>query len=56
MTYYRKNSDNLPVGGYSNSSPLKTLLWQPVSASVDDAYNEWASGRLVDYYSGPIPR
>lgn len=52
MTYYRKNSDNLPVGGYSNSSPLKTLLWQPVSASVDDAYREWASGRLVDYYSG----
>lgn len=52
LNYYRKNSDNLPVGGYSNSSALKTLLWQPVSASVDDAYNEWASGRLVDYYSG----
>lgn len=26
LSYYRKNSDNLPVGGYSNSSPLKTLL------------------------------
>lgn len=52
LSYYRKNSDNLPVGGYSNSSPLKTLLWQPVSASARDAYNEWNSGRLVDYYSG----
>ena len=52
LNYYRKNSDNLPVGGYSNSSPLKTLLWQPVSASARDAYNEWKSGRLIDYYSG----
>lgn len=52
LSYYRKNSDNLPVGGYSNSSALKTLLWQPVSASARDAYNEWKSGRLIDYYSG----
>ncbi len=52
LNYYRKNSDNLPVGGYSNSSALKTLLWQPVSASARDAYNEWRSGRLIDYYSG----
>ena len=52
LNYYRKNSDNLPVGGYSNSSPLKTLLWQPVSASARDAYNEWKSGRLIDCYSG----
>ena len=52
LTYYRKDSDNLPVSGYSNSSPLKSLLWQPVSASADDLYNEWANGDIVSYNSG----
>ncbi len=52
VNYYRKNSDNLPIGGYSNSSPLKTLLWGPVSASVDDLYNEYANGLITDYFSG----
>lgn len=26
LTYYRKDSDNLPISGYSNSSPLKSLI------------------------------
>ena len=42
LTYYRKDSDNLPISGYSNSSPLKSLIWQPTSASVDDLYNDWS--------------
>ena len=52
LTYYRKDSDNLPISGYSNSSPLKSLIWQPTSASVDDLYNEWSSGLIRDYYAG----
>ena len=47
LTYYRKDSDNLPISGYSNSTPLKSLLWQPVSASVEDLYNEWKNGDIV---------
>ena len=52
LTYYRKDSDNLPISGYSNSTPLKSLLWQPVSASVEDLYNEWKNGDIVAWNSG----
>lgn len=46
VTYYRKNSDNLPSAGYSTSSPLYALIWNPSSSSVDDLYTEWKTGRI----------
>jgi len=51
VTYYRKNSDNLPMAGYNTSSPLYTLIWSPTSVSVDDYYNEYISGRINKIYS-----
>jgi TonB-linked SusC/RagA family outer membrane protein len=45
-TYYRKNSDNLPTTGYSNSSPLYTLMWNVTSIPIKSYYDEWASGRI----------
>ena len=53
-TYYRKDSENLPMSGYSAASPLYTLLWNNASIDVASYYDEWASGRLKmllkDYY------
>ncbi len=46
VTYYRKDSDNLPVTGYSAASPLYTLLLNNPGISVGSYYDEWASGRL----------
>lgn len=46
MTYYRKNSDNLPMSGYSTSSPLYTLIWAPAAVDIDDFKEEYFSGRL----------
>ena len=50
VTYYRKNSDNLPMSGYSTASPLYTLIWSPTSVSVNDYYNEYKSGRINKVY------
>lgn len=50
VTYLRKNSDNLPIAGYSNATPLKSLMWKPASVSVSDMYDEWASGRIDRYF------
>lgn len=46
VTYYRKNSDNIPMSGYSAASPLYTLLWNNSSISLDSYYDEWSTGRL----------
>ncbi|MCC8173636.1 MAG: SusC/RagA family TonB-linked outer membrane protein [Odoribacter sp.] len=46
VTYYRKNSDNLPMTGYSAASPLYSLLWGPNTIEIDQYKEEWASGRL----------
>lgn len=55
VTYYRKDSDNIPMSGYSAASPLYTLLWNNSSISLASYYDEWASGRLKsllhDYYT-----
>lgn len=52
FTYMRKNSDNLPVGGYSASSALKSIMWKNGAVGVDDMYNEYISGRIGDYFNG----
>lgn len=52
VTYYRKNSDNLPLPGYSNSTPLKSLMWKHAAISVDDMWNEYKSGRIYERQSG----
>ncbi|MCD8072922.1 MAG: TonB-dependent receptor plug domain-containing protein, partial [Alistipes sp.] len=48
VTYYRKDSDNLPTTGYSQASPLYALMWTVTSASTKDLYREWASGRIPE--------
>ncbi|MDO9634306.1 MAG: SusC/RagA family TonB-linked outer membrane protein [Paludibacter sp.] len=50
MTYYRKNSDNLPMSGYSTSSPLYTLIWAPAAVDVKDFQDEYFTGRLIDIH------
>lgn len=50
ITYLRKNSDNLPIAGYSNATPLKSLMWKPSSVSVTDMYDEYASGRIDRHF------
>lgn len=50
ITYLRKNSDNLPLGGYSNSTPLKSLMWKTPAVSVEDMYNEYKSGRITQHF------
>lgn len=50
VTYLRKNSDNLPIAGYSNATPLKSLMWKPSSISVNDMYNEYVSGRVDRHF------
>ncbi len=50
VTYYRKNSDNLPMSGYSTASPLYSLMWWPVSVSAADMKREYTSGRIRQMY------
>ena len=50
MTYYRKNSDNLPMSGYSTSSPLYTLIWAPAAVDIKDFRDEYFSGRLIQIH------
>lgn len=45
-TYNRKNSDNLPMSGYSTSSPLYSLIWVASMANINDFKDEYFSGRL----------
>lgn len=52
ITYARKNSDNLPVAGYNNSSPIKSLMWKQAAISVDDMRDEYNSTRIHDHYAG----
>ncbi len=50
VTYLRKNSDNLPIAGYNNATPLKSLMWKPSSISVNDMYDEYISGRIDKHF------
>lgn len=47
MTYYRKNSGNLPMSGYSSATPLYTLIWAPAAIDINDFKDEYFSGRLI---------
>lgn len=49
-TYSRRNSDNLPMSGYSTSSPLYSLIWVASNVSVEDFKDEYFSGRLKRLY------
>ncbi len=50
VTYYRKNSDNLPMSGYNPASPLYTLLWNPTVIGVDSYAREYANDRIRQMY------
>ena len=52
ITYLRKNSDNLPIAGYSNATPLKSLMWNNGAVSVRDHLEAYRSGRARRYYEG----
>ena len=53
LTYYRKNSDNLPMSGYSSKSPLYALIWSPAETSVEDYKNEYFNDRINYIYDNP---
>ncbi len=50
INYYRKNSDNLPISGYSDASPLKSLMWLPVSVTDRGVYEEYLYDRTNTYW------
>lgn len=50
VTYYTKNSDNLPMSGYSSATPLYTLIWAPAAVDVNDFKDEYFSGRLIQIH------
>lgn len=47
VTYYRKSSDNLPMSGYHNGSPLYTLMVTPSTISMANYRDEYNSGRIT---------
>ena len=50
INYYRKHSDNLPISGYNDSSPLKSLMWLPVSVTDEGVYSEYANNYTDRYW------
>lgn len=48
VTYYRKNSDNLPISGYNTASPLYALIWSANTTTPADYKAEYERG-MVDY-------
>lgn len=50
VTYYRKNSDNLPMSGYNPAAPLYTLLWNPTVIGVDSYAREYNNDRIRQMY------
>ncbi|MDR3297030.1 MAG: SusC/RagA family TonB-linked outer membrane protein [Prevotellaceae bacterium] len=46
LTYYRKDCDNQPVAGYSNTSPLRALIQMPANVDMSDIREEYFSGRI----------
>jgi len=45
VNYYNKQSDNLPMTGYSTSSPTYTLMWSRNNVDIDWYYDEWKNNR-----------
>lgn len=53
VNYYHRESDNLPVSGYSESSPMYALVWGYNSNSINDWKNEYFQGRFNEInYNG----
>lgn len=50
ITYYRKNSDNLPMAGYSTNSPLYALIWSPAETGIQDYKDEYFNDRINYIY------
>lgn len=52
LNYYHKGSDNLPVSGYDETSPMYALAWGYNSNSINEWKNEYFQGRFNDtnYY------
>ncbi len=46
LNYYRKNSDNMPVGGYDETNPMYQLVWGYNVNSIDDWKDEYFEGRF----------
>ncbi|MEN8248382.1 MAG: SusC/RagA family TonB-linked outer membrane protein [Bacteroidota bacterium] len=45
VNYYRKNSDNMPVGGYDENNAMYALTWGYNVNSINDWKNEYFEGR-----------
>jgi len=45
VNYYKKTSDNMPVGGYDETNPMYALVWGFSVNSIDDWKNEYFEGR-----------
>lgn len=46
VNYNHKGSDNLPVSGYDETSPMYALVWGYNSNSINDWKNEYFQGRF----------
>ena len=46
VNYIHKGSDNLPVSGYDESSPVYSLVWGYNNNSIKDWKNEYFNGRF----------
>lgn len=56
VTYYRKNSDNLPMAGYSSNSPLYALIWSPAETSIRDYKDEYFNNRINYIYENGLSK
>lgn len=45
VNYYHKGSDNMPVAGYDETSPMYALVWGYNSSSIEDWKNEYFENR-----------
>jgi len=46
VSYYRKDSDNLPTTGYSTASPMYALMFNSPSIPISSVKDEYMSGRM----------
>ncbi|MCQ2143171.1 MAG: SusC/RagA family TonB-linked outer membrane protein [Bacteroidales bacterium] len=46
VTYYRKDSDNLPTTGYNTASPMYSLMHNTPSIDIRNYADEYYSGRM----------
>ncbi len=46
VNYYKKDSDNMPVGGYDETNPMYNLVWGFNVNSIDEWKKEYFEGRF----------